>query len=759
MRSRIRWGVIGIITLVAGCGGAAGSPGVGGKPGSARTTRPSEVSRIDLLALAQWLDKGSGPKSFAQHASKEIRALAHREKGPEAAKEALMRAKKLSAGLMEPASDAVRAENVALDATVAALLANDVALGEDETALEASAFLVEHLWAFALWASAVSMAFATGAPVDASAQEAQKRIAPYTKMASEFFSEVNPHAARVLRAGTLAQVRPILWRIASTGRGEKAEKAFEAFRARAEGPLAPEKLVTYVGLLAPSSVPDSQRFDDAMRDATKAVMTFDEEARRPLLAKLNKATAVRQRVKRLAALEANNVDERVARYDLLIALELVQDADTVLGSLERGPDANHGRVRVRLAHREIRRRLQSEGTLAATRSALKLLEARSPSPPHAEFSRLVAIATVIDSRTAANGSRHDAAQSIERAAVAYAKIDAEGASAFSYGARLLTSVTKGQPAEWTPRLAALLRAGAPEIAALRKRFPENVDVIKLMHVHARYMANKQQALAMLLMNNGLDPVDDPSLVVERANTALSQIAIMGYTPETRSAATTLRASLIDLPPSDDETVESAREVALGDIAAWHAAGGDRAAFVEMDRRYTHAERLGSKELRRLRNNRAWALGLAGKHDEALAIYPFAIGEGGDGQLDLGVLAWLNAAQLTNGTPADRDLQATLRQITEAKSEGNELVLLKWLVTHDRDPGERKRHAKRAVAIGVERIYDLPAPTTAVCQPNSEFQFGVETGARIGVFSLGWSCRLWLTDTKLATADELKAAAR
>ncbi|MBX3226230.1 MAG: hypothetical protein KIT84_28340 [Labilithrix sp.] len=643
---------------------------------------------------------------------------------------------------------------------LAIALAERAAAGEPPASIEASAFLVEQLWRLAARQGVAAMLRSSAASLEnAEAQKVAAMLKGYEALAPQLMTHAMLHAARVLRAGApRPAVVAVLWQLLRNADEASSFESMIAEYRRLKPVLDAEDLTRIAELHAQNG---ARATFDADVAAARAAIEKVDGAKRPLLARVARAERKRAAVERLATLRGDDVATRLERYTLLDDLARTKDADAELDALERAAPGD-GRVRARLAHRAFRRGFVTKGLIEAASDGHAVLKAVPITAPSLDDAQLdlafagmeIATATAKLSESSKPSELVAAMAPVDASLERFAKLDADSAAGVVHAANRVRDLLSLTEKERAKKMDRVMRDGATEIAALRKRLPANVDLMRIALVYAARHPEPARGLALALDDAGYgSPPRDVDVALERVGTVLTLMADANDT----KALPSMRAALDAIPPDTDEDREGLRQSLLADVAMFEALGNKGASWNEVARLYERAETMLSSQRARLRNNRAYALRRAGQ--DALTLWDGAAEGGAAGEPH--VIAWLNVSLARGATFADLRPHAVpaAAQAMEQGMKETAIFLYRWLAENEPNAAAAKDWAQKVLALDGERPPQEFAPGFPLrCQNDNQIGLGLSTTALGYVFTARAVCRLWLSDARFATRRRLDTLA-
>lgn len=272
-------------------------------------------------------------------------------------------------------------------------------------------------------------------------------------------------------------------------------------------------------------------------------------------------------------------------------------------------------------------------------------------------------------------------------------------------------------------VAAALRDNLDGAVALRAKYPDSIDLDRLVLTFATFAPNRQKALEAVLQRPGTKPEDDIELYLARARTAVT-LAIVIATPPAIAAA---RTAIDDIAPSWSPQVEATREALYGDADALQASITKDAALWTAAAKHYEAARTMHKEVRaRVTNNLGWIALQRGEAEKADALFRESGEEEGS---DRRWLAFLNA--LATPQRANERLAGLRSLILSNAGDGKApSTLLVWLAATSPDPKEAGDAAAKV-------FEDRADPFSAIKPVQGALGFETEGAFQVG---LGLSSR-------------------
>jgi Tfp pilus assembly protein PilF len=267
-------------------------------------------------------------------------------------------------------------------------------------------------------------------------------------------------------------------------------------------------------------------------------------------------------------------------------------------------------------------------------------------------------------------------------------------------------------------IAELLRDGLSQALALRSKYPETIDLDRLVFTFATFTPDRQRALDVVMQPLGTRREDDIELYQSRARTALT-LAIVLATPRAIQSA---RQAIKDIEPSWSPQIEANREAMLGDADALEATVGKNAElWASAEKHYESARTIHQEVRARVTNNLGWIALQRGDVERADALFRES---GDDASSGRRWLAFLNAL----ATPARANERlAGLRSLILANSGDGKppTTLLIWLAATTTDPKEAADAAQKV-------LDDLADPFSKIKPAQGSLGFETEGAFQVGL---------------------------
>lgn len=438
-------------------------------------------------------------------------------------------------------------------------------------------------------------------------------------------------------------------------------------------------------------------------------------------------------LERYLALVPNAATEaRIERLDLLRAMGRAPEADALLKQLKEsaGSDA---RVRVRVAAMGFEGMAQAGDMMAAAGYVAQELGDPGLLNKDADYwSMLIgaqgahamgeALPMLFQDKVAGGKRMVEILKTMRGMTVELEKSRPGRAAALQFVIdRTIPIVEKGTAQDVA--VAELLRAGLAEALALRAKFPDTVDLDRLVFTFATFAKDRQRAFDVVMQRPATPPAEDIELYLARARTALT-IATVLSTPAAIAAA---RTAVEDIEPTWNNQIEANREAMLGDCDALAATiAKDDALWAKAAGHYEAARALHKEVRPRATNNLGWIALRTGTPETADALFRES---GEDEASGRRWLAFLNAL----AAPArEGERLAGLRSLILANASDGKPpeTLLVWLAATSPDPKEAGDAAAKVLESAADAFASIkPANGALGFETEGAFQVGIGLASR------------------------------
>ena len=430
--------------------------------------------------------------------------------------------------------------------------------------------------------------------------------------------------------------------------------------------------------------------------------------------------------------ENGMIEARIEQLDLLRAMGRSPEAEALLKELKEVAP-NDARVRVRSAAIGFEGMAQAGNMMAAAGFvAEELGEANLVNKDADYWSMLIgaegahamgeALPMLFQDKVAGGKKMVEILKTMRGMAVEMEKTRPGRAIALEYVIdRTIPIVDQGTAQDVA--IAELLRTGLADAVALRTKYPDTVDLDRLVFTFATFTKDRQHALEVVMQRPGTSPAEDIELYQARARTALT-IAIVLATP---AAVTSARSAIGDIAPSWSSQIEANREAMLGDCDAIEATLKKEDALWAKAAGHYEAARALHKEVRaRVTNNLGWIALKTGTPERADALFRESAEDETSGRRWLG---YLNALA-TPGRATER-LEGLRSLILANSSDGKPPeTLLIWLAATSQDPKESGDAAAKVLEVQAEAFAKVkPAHGSLGFETEGAFQVGIGLASR------------------------------
>lgn len=303
-------------------------------------------------------------------------------------------------------------------------------------------------------------------------------------------------------------------------------------------------------------------------------------------------------------------------------------------------------------------------------------------------------------------------------------------------------------------VANLLSSGLADAVALRAKYPETVDVDRLVFTFATFAKDRARALDVVMQRPGTPPGDDIELYQQRARTAVTLATVLA----TPAAIASARTAVGDIAPSWNTQVEANREAMLGDCDALEATVTKADALWAKAAAHYEAARALHREVRaRVTNNLGWIALATGKPEAADALFRESAEDESSGRR---WLALLNA--LATPARANERLEGLRSLVLANSSDGKPPeTLLVWLAATSPDPKEAGDAAAKVLEAATDGFASIkPANPARGFEAEGAFQVGIGLASR-KFYELGTQAyaSLWLMPPLPLDPAQLAAKAK
>ncbi|MBA3463147.1 MAG: hypothetical protein H0T46_24535 [Deltaproteobacteria bacterium] len=424
---------------------------------------------------------------------------------------------------------------------------------------------------------------------------------------------------------------------------------------------------------------------------------------------------------RYLALKQNaGVMARIEQLDLLRAMGRTADAQALLADLRRSAP-NDARVRVRAAAMAFEGMAAGGNMLQAAGFVAQELDDPALTDKDADYwSMLIgaqgahamgeALPQLFQDKVAGAKKMVEILKSMREKAVKLEAMRPGRAAALQLVIDRAIPIVEKSVAQ-DVAIADVLKGGLEAALAMRAKYPDTVDIDRLVFTFATFTADRKRALDVVMQRPGTKPEDDLELYLARARTALT-LAIVLATPQAVASA---RSAVEDIAPSWNPQIEANREAMLGDCDALEEKWATAA------QHYEAARKLHKEVRARATNNLGWIALKRGANDEADALFRES---GEDETSNRRWLAYLNALS----TPQrEKERLEGLRSLILANSSDGKppTTLLIWLVANSPDPKETSEAAQKV-------LDEYADPFSAIKPSNGRRGFETEGAFQIGI---------------------------
>jgi len=473
-------------------------------------------------------------------------------------------------------------------------------------------------------------------------------------------------------------------------------------------------------------------------DRTGAAASLERAKKLPPTTRLAEAK-LREAGKDLASLDRylklqdnGNVDVRIEQFDLLRAMGRSPEAEALLAQL-KSTAPNDARVRVRIAAMSFEGMAQQGNMVAAAGYVAQVLGEGTLVNKDADYwSMLIgaqgahamgeALPLLFQDKVAGGKKMVEILKDMRAMAAELEKTRPGRAAALKYVIdRAVPIVEKGTAQDVL--VADLLRSGLADSLALRAKFPDTIDLDRLVFTFATFTKDRQHALDAVMQRPATPPTEDIELYQARARTALT-IAIVLATP---AAIAQARDAVGDIAASWSNQIEANREAMLGDCDALEATvKKDASLWAKAAGHYERARTLHKEVRARVTNNLGWIALQSGDPVAADALFRESAEDETSGRRWLG---FLNA--LASPGRAGERLEG-LRSLILANSSDNKPpeTLLVWLAATSQDPKEAGEAAAKVVELAGDAFASIkPANAALGFETEGAFQVGIGLASR------------------------------
>lgn len=492
---------------------------------------------------------------------------------------------------------------------------------------------------------------------------------------------------------------------------------------------------------------DRAELDDWLDLSTAQVRTDDrtgaaaslEKARtlpastRLAAAKLHEAEKDLANLERYLKLAGNAaIEARIQRLDLLRALSRGPEADALLKQLKEAAP-NDARVRVRVAAMGFEGMAQSGSTLAAAEYVAQVLGDADLVNKDADYwSMLVgaqgahamgeALPLLMQDKVAGSKKMVEILKSMRTMATELEKTRPGRAAALEFVIDRAVPVVEKATAQ-DVAVAELLSSGLADAAALRTKYPETVDVDRLVFTFATFAKDRAHALEVVMQRPGTPPAEDVELYLQRARTALTLATVLA----TPAAIASARSAIGEIGPSWNPVVDANREAMFGDCDALEATVSKAdALWAKAAAHYEAARALHGEVRARVTNNLGWIALATGKPEAADALFRESAEDESSGRRWLALLNALAAPARAN------ERLGGLRSLVLANSGDGKPpeTLLVWLAATSPDPKEAGDAAAKVLEVATDGFASIkPANPARGFETEGAFQVGIGLASR------------------------------
>jgi hypothetical protein len=481
-------------------------------------------------------------------------------------------------------------------------------------------------------------------------------------------------------------------------------------------------------------------------------------------AKLREAGKDLANLDRYIKLKENGaVEARIEQLDLLRAMGRSPEADALLKQL-KDVAPNDARVRVRSAAMGFEGMAAAGNMMAAAGYvAQELGEATLVNKDADYWSMLIgaqgahamgeALPLLFQDRIAGGKKMVEILKTMRGMAVELEKTRPGRAAALQYVIdHTIPIVEKGTAQDVA--VADLLRTGLADAVALRAKYPDTIDLDRLVFTFAAFTKDRQHALDVVMQRPGTPPTEDIELYQSRARTALT-LAIVIATP---AAVASARSAVTDIAPSWSSQIEANREAMLGDCDAIEATlKKDDALWAKAAGHYEAARTMHKEVRARVTNNLGWIALKTGTPEGADALFRESAEDDTSGRR---WLAFLNA--LATPARANERLEGLRSLILANSTDGKPPeTLLVWLAATSQDPKESGEAAARVLEVATDAFAMIkPANSAIGFETEGAFQVGIGLASR-KFYDLNTQAyaSLWLMPPLPLDAAQLAAKAK